>query len=240
MAGTGAIVAGMAFVKLTLDDAQLQQGVKAAQGRIKSLVASAKTFGTQMATIAPLFSAPFVMAAKAFAEFDDKMRLTAAVTGATASEFAALTEQAKKLGRETSFTASQVAEGMTSLGRMGFNPAEIQQAIQMMMNLSKATGTDLATASEIAGNNLRVFKMETSQASEVADILTVTANSSAQTLTDLGEALKMAGPHAARAGANLKETAAMLGVLANMGIRGSLAGTALGKSFKRMATPGRT
>ena len=165
------------------------------------------------------------------------MRLTGAVTGATGTQFENLSEQAKKLGRETSFTAAQVASGMASLGRMGFNPEQIQASIKPMMNLARATGTDLATAAQIAANNLSIFKMSAEQSSDVADILTVTANSSAQTLTELGEALKTAAPHAARAGANLQDTAAMLGVLANMGIRGSLAGTALGKSFKRLADP---
>ena len=83
-----------------------------------------------------------------------------------------LSELAKKLGRETSFTAAQVAAGMTALGRMGFNPKEIENAIQPMMNLSRATGTDLATAAEIAANALRAMGMDTSRTEEVVDILT--------------------------------------------------------------------
>ncbi len=145
-----------------------------------------------------------------------------------------MTEKAKELGATTSFTASQVAEGMTALGRMGFNSSEIDGAIQGMLNLSIATGTDLAQASEIAANNMRVFGMNTSQMTDIADLLAFTANGSAQTLEDLGEALKTAGPIAARAGVSLKGTAAQLGVLANMGIRGSMAGTAIARSYKRL------
>lgn len=237
MAGAGSIIAGAAFVKLTMDNAELKKGLDAAQNNIQKFAASVNRFSSQMSLLGPIMATPMIAAARAFADFDDKMRLTAAVTGATGKQFEALTEQAKRLGRETSFTAAQVAEGMTSLGRMGFSPKEIEAAIQPMMNLAKATGTELSDAAQIAANNLRVFKMQTSQSAEAADILTVAANGSAQTLIDLGESLKMAGPHAARAGASLKETAGMLGVLANMGIRGSLAGTALGKSFKRMADP---
>ena len=177
------------------------------------------------------------MSLRTFANFDDEMRMVKAVTGATGQEFDALTEKAKKLGRETSFTAKQVSEGMTSLGRMGFSPDEIQNAIKPVMDLSRATGTELAQAAEIAANNMRVFGMDAGKMADAADIMTVTANGSAQTLVDLGEALKMAGPHARRAGADLKETCAMLGILANMGIKGSLAGTALGKSYKRLADP---
>ena len=237
MPGMTSIMAGMAFVKITMDNAELKRGVQEAQGQIKRLANTAQAFSNKMLSIGAIAVPPIIMATKAFAAFDDHMRLTAAVSGATGEQFAAMTEQAKKLGRETSFTAAQVAEGMTALGRMGFSPKQIQASIEPMMNLARATGTDLATAAQIAANNLSVFKMNAEQASDVADILTVTANSSAQTLTDLGEALKMAGPHAARAGVSLQDTAAMLGVLANMGIRGSLAGTALGKTFKRIADP---
>ena len=237
MPGMTSIMAGMAFVKITMDNAELKRGVQEAQGQIKRLANTAQAFSNKMLSIGAIAVPPIVMATKAFAAFDDQMRLTAAVSGATGEQFAAMTEQAKKLGRETSFTAAQVAAGMTALGRMGFSPKQIQASIEPMMNLARATGTDLATAAQIAANNLSVFKMNAEQASDVADILTVTANSSAQTLTDLGEALKMAGPHAARAGVSLQDTAAMLGVLANMGIRGSLAGTALGKTFKRIADP---
>ena len=82
---------------------------------------------------------------------------------------------------------------------------------------------------------MRIFGIEASQMSDVADVLTVTANSSAQTLIDLFEALKMGGPQAAAAGESIRETSAAIAVLANMGIKGSLAGTALRKSFSQFA-----
>ena len=103
--------------------------------------------------------APLSAATAVFSEFDDKMRRVAAVTGAGSGAMASMTEVAKKLGAATAFTASQVAEGMGSLGMMGFSPGEIKEAISQMMNLSTVTGTELAEASTIAANNLRVFGM---------------------------------------------------------------------------------
>jgi len=82
---------------------------------------------------------------------------------------------------------------------------------------------------------MRVFGIDTSRMAEVADILTATANGSAQTLTDLAEGLKMAGPQASAAGDNITNVSAALGVLANMGIKGSLAGTALRKAYSQFA-----
>lgn len=227
------IVAGAAYVKILSDNSGLEKGLSRAQTALKKFSSGAAIAMAQLAV-------PFSGLAKSFfvfQEFDDKMRLVKAVTGAVGAEFDMLTAKAKKLGRETRFTAGQVSEGMISLGRMGFSSKEIDASIASVMNLSTATGTELATASEIAANNMRVFGMHAEEMTDAADILTVTANGSAQNLVDLGEALKMAGPHAKNAGSDLKETCAALGILANMGIKGSLAGTALGKSFKRLADP---
>ena len=165
-------------------------------------------------------AAPLVMAARSFAGFDDSMRLVQAVTQATDADFKALTKTAQRLGRDTSYTAQQAADAMVSLGRMGFSPTEIQASIDAVLNLARSTGTELAEAGDIAANSMRIFGIEASQMSDVADVLTVTANSSAQTLIDLFEALKMGGPQAAAAGESIRETSAAIAVLANMGIKG--------------------
>lgn len=236
MSAFNAVIAGGAYVKIMADNSGLEKGLNQAQSKLKRFASGISRFSNKMLKLAPLGIVAGQML-KTFQEFDDRMRMVKAITGATAQQFDNLTEKAKKLGRETRFTASQVSEGMISLGRMGFSPKEIDDSIKPVMNLSTATGTELATSSEIAANNMRVFGMQANEMADAADLLTVTANGSAQTLVDLGEALKMAGPHAKNAGADLKETCAALGILANMGIRGSLAGTALGKSYKRLADP---
>ena len=236
MAGaSGNVRAGKAFVELMLDQTKLERGLKSAQAKIRNFGNSLTSAGKSMVTVATLAAAPFAYATKTFAGFDDEMRLVKGVTGATEKEFQSLTAVAEKLGRETSFTAKQVAEAMTALGRMGFKPKEIENAIPAVLNLSRATGTDLGEAAEIAANNMRVFGIESSRMTEVADILTATANGSAQTLTDLAEGLKMAGPQAAAAKDSIVNVSGALGVLANMGIRGSLAGTALRKAYSQFA-----
>lgn len=235
MASAGAVKAGMAFIEISLDQTKLEKGLKAAQAKLKAFSSSISAAGRDLLMISGALGAPLAFATKTFADFDDRMRMVRAVTGATEGDFKSLTAQAKKLGRETSFTAGQVAEGMTSLGRMGFNPKEIESAVPAVLNLSRATGTELGAAAEIAANNMRVFGLESSKMTEVADIMTATANGSAQTLTDLGEGMKMAGSSAAIAKDNIVNVSGALGVLANMGVRGSMAGTALRKSYSQLA-----
>ena len=236
MAGaSGNVKAGRAFVEIMLDQTRFERGLKAAQAKLKNFGASLTALGTKMLGMATVAAAPFALATRTFAAFDDEMRMVKAVTGSVDSEFRMLTETAEKLGRETSFTAQQVAQGMTAMGRMGFKANEINAAIPAVLNLARATGTELGDAAEIAANNMRVFGIASSDMAKVSDLLTATANGSAQTLTDLAEGLTMAGPQASAAGDNIRNVAASLGVLANMGIKGSLAGTALRKAYSQFA-----
>jgi len=218
-----------------MDNAELKRGLDDAQGRVQKFASAVNSFSSKMVMFGPLIATPFIAATRAFAAFDDQMRLTGAVTGATGKQLEILTEQAKKLGRETLFTAAQVASGMAALGKMGFNPQEIENAIQPMMNLARATGTDLSEAAQIAANAMRAMNISTDKTADVVDILTVTANGSAQSLTDLGEALKMAAPAARTAGETITDVNAALGVLANVGIRGSMAGNALKRAYSELA-----
>ena len=235
MSATSNIRAGRAYVEVTAETSKLKRNLDGAQSQLKAFGKSCQSLGRDMMALGGALSLPFALAEKSFAGFDDKMRLVQAVTSATGDQFDALVKTAQRLGRETSFTAQEVADAMTGLGRMGFDPSEITAAIGHVLNLSRATGTDLAESADIAANSLRIFGLEAGKMSHVADILTATANGSAQTLTDLFEGLKMAGPQAAAAGENISELCASLGIMANMGIKGSLVGTALRKAYVQFA-----
>ena len=235
MSANANIRAGRAYVEVTAETSKLKRNLDAAQAQLQHFGKTCQGLGRDMMALGGALSLPFALAEKSFAGFDDKMRLVQAVTTATGEQFDNLTKTAQRLGRETSFTAQQVADAMIGLGRMGFDPSEITSAIEHVLNLSRATGTDLAESADIAANSLRIFGMEADRMSAVADVLTATANGSAQTLTDLFEGLKMAGPQAAAAGESLNEVCASLGIMANMGIKGSLAGTALRKAYIQFA-----
>ena len=235
MAANANIRAGRAYVEVTAETSKLRASLGEAESKLKNFGKSCQSLGREMAALGGVLSLPFAFAEKSFAGFDDRMRLVQAVTSSAGEEFESLTRTAQRLGRETSFTAQQVADGMIALGRMGFDSSEIKNAIKPVLSLSRATGTELAESADIAANSLRMFGLAASDTASVADTLTATANGSAQTLTDLFEGLKMAGPQAAAAGESLSEVCASLGIMANMGIKGSLAGTALRKAYVQFA-----
>jgi len=236
MAGSQGIRAGKAFVELYTNDDKLVRGLRSAQRRLKRFGQTITTIGKQMAIAGAVIAAPLALSLKIGANFADQMSKVKAVTEGSVEAFEKLNKTAKELGRTTSFTATQVAEGMVNLGRAGFARDEIDKSIPSILNLARATDTDLAMAAEIAGGALRQFDMDASQAGRTADVLTATANGSAQTLEDLGESLKYVAPIASEAGESIEGVSASLGIMGNNGIKGSMAGTSLARAYKNLSS----
>jgi TP901 family phage tail tape measure protein len=234
---THGIRAGRAYVELFADASKLARGLKLAERQLREFGGRVQALGLRVASLGGAVLAPMGLATRTFQGFDDVMLSVKAVTGATGKQFDALTGQAKLLGRTTSFTAAQVASAMLELGRAGFAPEEIQAAIAPVLNLARATGTDLAQATGYAANTLRSFGLDASEMTRVADVLTATANNSAQTLDDLAQGMVYAAPIAAEYGLTLEETAKAFGALANFGIKASTAGTNIRNILLRMADP---
>ncbi|MBN1123939.1 MAG: phage tail tape measure protein [Sedimentisphaerales bacterium] len=234
---SGAIRAGRAFVELFADDSQLVRGLRRAEAKLKAFGNSVRDIGMGMAKLGAAAVAPLAASTKVFTGFDDQMRSVQAVLGATGAQFDLLNEKAKFLGRTTSYTAAQVAGAMLELARAGFNTDEIDKATADMLALARATGTDLAEATNIAGNTLRSFGLSAEDMGRVADVMTATANNSAQTLTDLGEAMKYSAPVADAYGLSIEQTSKALGALANFGIKGSMAGNTMKNIMLQLANP---
>lgn len=183
--------------------------------------------GTRMTAFGAALTAPLALATRQFATFDDAIRATAAVSGASGTALQSLNDKARELGATTSFTAVQVANLMTELGRAGFRPDEIEAMTGAVLDLARATGTDATLSAGIMAATLRQFGLGATDAARAADVLTKAANSTFNTVEGLGESLKYAGPVAQSLGMSLEDTTAILGVLGNVGIQGSEAGTAL-------------
>ena len=224
--------AGAAFVELTLKNSALVKGLRSAQKQLSSFASSTSMMGAKMTGLGLAMAAPLGDGIRKFAEYDDAIRQVGAITGATGAAFDRLNAKAKQLGATTSFSAVEVANLMTELGRAGFDSRQIEDMTGSVMSLARATGTDATLASGIFAAAIRQFNMEAGDASRVADGLTAAANKSFNSVESLGEALKYAGPVAADANMSLEETLAILGTLGNVGIQGSSAGNAL----KRLLT----
>jgi len=245
MAARSNIKAGSAYVAIYTDQTALARGLKKAQMRLKAFGTSVTSYGRSLVKASALILAPAAMGIKTLISYDDQMRELQAVTKSAAAtaegaaaDFVMLDDKIRQLGRTTSYTATQVAAGATELGRAGFEPKEINDTIDAVLNLGKATRTELGPAATYVADTLRAFRLETSKASDVADTMFVTTTLSTQGMDSLGEALKYVGPYAVEAGESLADTAAAIAVLANNGIKGSMAGRSLRMAYQKLVDPG--
>lgn len=234
---SGSIKAAQAYVEITADQSKFVSKLSELEAKMRQFAGRMKEVGLPMLYGGIAALAPIYKSTQHFAKLDDVLRGVKAVSGATADEFHRLSEQARYLGRTTSFTSKQVAEAMQNLGRAGFNPVQIQTMIPSVMNLSRATATPVDIATEIAGNTLRQFNMEAREINRVVDVLTAAANTSAMTVVDLAHSFKYAAPVAHDFGINIEDTAKIIGTLANLGLKGEMAGTATRNILARMGTP---
>lgn len=176
-------------------------------------------------------------AVKAGSDFEAQMSRVKAISGATGTEFEKLKDQAIQLGADTSFSASQAAEGMENLAAAGFNVNETLDAMPGLLDLAAASGEDLSKSSDIAASAVRGFGLEAKQTGHVADVLAANANKTNSSVSETGEAMKYVAPLARAAGLSFEETAAAIGIMANAGIQGSQAGTTLRAAISRLSNP---
>ena len=213
---------------------QAQERVAAAQGKYD---ATKQNLSNMKGDI--LASAGILLALKApintAANFVQAMARVGAVSGATGSDFERLTEQARQLGRDTQYTATQAANSQELLARAGFSTEEIVKTMPGLLNMAAAEGMDLATAADIAASSLRGFQLSADQSDRVADVLAKTSASTNTSIQTLGESFKMVGPIAAGLNIPFEEVAAMIGSMGDAGIKGSEAGTALRAALVRLS-----
>ena len=172
-------------------------------------------------------------------EFDQGMANLASVLGKSRSEIGALEKDARRLGETTKFTAGEVAQMQTEFAKLGFNETEILNATESTLALAGATGTELGRAAEVAGATLRGFGLDSREMQRVNDVMAKSFSSSALDMEKFAESMKYVAPVAKSAGLSLEETTAMLGKLADSGIRGSQAGTSLRRIITDMAMTGK-
>lgn len=161
-----------------------------------------------------------------------------AISGASSRSFNMLQKNAEDLGASTIYTATSVGELQEEFAKLGFVSSEIVAVTESTLSLAQVTGADLGRAAEIAGSTLRTFGMEASEVGTVNDIVATAISKSALDFESFAETMKYAGSEAAINGISIQELGAAMGVLANRGVKGSIAGTRLRMIFSKLAKEG--
>ena len=173
-------------------------------------------------------------------EFDSAMSKVAAISGASAEELNKLTEKAQEMGRTTKFTASESAEAFNYMAMAGWKTNEMLDGLEGILNLAAASGSDLAETSDIVTDALTGLGYEAKDAGRLADVMAAAAANANTNVELMGSTFQYVTPVAGALGFSMEDVAVAIGTMANAGIKGERAGTALRSIMTRLASPSKT
>lgn len=191
-------------------------------------------------------------AVKVTSTFDSAMSEVKAISGATGTQFTQLRDKAIEMGAKTKFSATESAEAFKYMAMAGWDTKDMLNSISGVMNLAAASGEDLGTVSDIVTDAMTAFglaadgttkvlkngyNVEVSNAEHFSDVLAEASSRSNTNVSLMGATFKYVAPIAGAMGYSIEDTAVAIGLMANAGIKGEQAGTALRSTITRLVKP---
>ena len=164
--------------------------------------------------------------------YEEELKKTAAIEGG--GNYRQIEQAVASTAQIAAGTPQEVATLATALARAGFDADQIGNSLNGIVLGAEATSTSFEEMGTIVADNLNSFGLEATDTSSLVDILVASANNANQTVSDLGVSLKYAAPVARAFGLTVNDTAATIALMAQAGIRGSDAGTALRTGLTRL------
>jgi len=170
-------------------------------------------------------------------DFEESMSKVKAMSGATGEEMVLLEQAARDAGASTSKSAKDAADALGFMALAGWDSTTSMEALMPVLRLSEAGNIDLAKASSLVTDSMSAMGLTTQELPGYLNIVAQTARSSNTDIDQMAEAYLKVGGTLRGLGVPLEESALALGLLANSGIKGSEAGTALNAVMTNLTAP---
>lgn len=239
--------AGVDTSNLAAKDAELTARVKELQAEQDKAADSAANFGSkatqafdaiaesaiasQVVNVLGEIKDAFMDCVEGAGSFEEAMSTVEALSQANAQDMAALSAEAKELGATTKFTAKESADAMGYMAMAGWDATDMLQGMDGVLQLAAASGEDLAMVSDIVTDSLSAFGLTAKDTAHFSDVLAAAATNSNTNVAIMGETFKMSASVAGALGYSIEDVAVAMGLMANSGVKGSIAGTALRNTF---------
>lgn len=168
--------------------------------------------------------------------FESSMSKVSALSGATGDDLAALEAKARELGSTTTFSASQAADALGYMALAGWDTQAMLAGVGPVLSLAQAGELDLAAASDLVTDYLSAFNMTAEDTGRMVDVLAYAQANANTTVDGLGQAFKNCAANCNAAGMDVETTSAAIAMMANQGLKGSEAGTALNAVMRDMTS----
>lgn len=153
------------------------------------------------------------------------------------TRFEKMSRHVRRIGVDTKFTAMEIAGAVKYLSMAGMNIETINQSIRPITNLALIGDNDVSYIADLATNIMAGYDIRNESMNSVADIIASTVSRSNVNIIEMAESYKMAAGYLRTAGVEFSEASAAIGLLGNMGLKGTLAGTSLRAMSTRFAKP---
>lgn len=170
-------------------------------------------------------------------DFEQSMSKVKAISGATGEEMAELTKLANDMGKQTKFSSKDAADALIYMGMAGWKSKEMIAGLPGVLNLATAGGEDLAKTSDIVTDNLTALKMSAQDTNKFVDIMAKTITATNTNVSLMGDSMKYAAPVVGTLGGKMEDLSLAIGLMANSGIKGRMAGTALRGGLVNLVKP---
>jgi len=174
---------------------------------------------------------------RSYGEFEKRMRRATAVSDFTAKQFIEMSNMAEKASIKYNIAATQAADAFYNLGQAGLTVEEQIAAFPATLAFAKAGVLDVSFAAETLVDVMKGTHASFNDAIETVDILTKASIASNASLAQLGESLQIVASIAYDSHTPLYEVAAAFGLMANAGVKGTNAGTALRRALVNLSDP---
>lgn len=160
-------------------------------------------------------------------DFDTSMSKVAALSGATEEELAQLRDTAKDWGGKTRYSASEAADALGYMALAGWDAETSMDALGGVLNLAASSNMDLAEASDIVTDYMSAFNLEAKDSAKFADLMAYAQANANTNVEQLAGAFKNCAANMNAAGQDVETVTSLLAMMANQGLKGEKAGTAL-------------
>ena len=216
----------------------LTENFKKGTSKVQSMFAKMKGSVLGFAAVLGIGGASLRGFIETTAGFEAAVSKLSAILGTTPDQIKALTDNAKKLGETTKYTAAEATNLQTELAKLGFTKNEILSATESVLKFAQATDAGLAEAAALAGAAIRMFGAEASESKRYVSAMSIATTKSALSFAYLRDALPTVGPVAKAFNFEIEDTLALLGKLADSGFDASSAATATRNILLNLADRG--
>lgn len=176
-------------------------------------------------------------AAQAALDFDKNIAKVSAISQATVPELDKMAVVLAKLGKESLFPASKLAEGFVTIAQAGYSAGEALQMIDAAAKLATGTMSDMNTTTNLLTTIMKAWNLEASKSGEVADKLTSAINASKLSMEGLVTSFNYVTGIAPELNISLEETLALLAQMSNAGINASISATSVRAMLAELLAP---